>query len=433
MKPEAAATPHISIPSDQFFTNALASLVLDEHAKSLPDLTHINIILPNAQAAHQMRSSLSKKANKALLSGFIGNLGQWLQLNTLLPDRTNHVINQASRELILLEALKQHPNLFEEENYWQLCDSLLELFDELTLSQHPWLDAHFDEWVSQLAAAYQTGEDNQHLSKEARIIHTLWQAWQQQLSELNIADEKTALKARLLSSLNQQPVNTPLELQYFYIVGIEQMSPTEQAWCKKLTQITNVFYISQGTPPDLPVTENNSGNLNSQLLNIIYSQEDSFFNRCTNAFVNNIQDNNKLFLTNIKTFDAQSAEQETQAIDLKVRQAILRGDNNIGIITENRKLARRLRALLDRADIKIQDTAGWALATTSSATILERWLECIEQDFAFDEPGLELHSARQSGLLIHRAQQLQGAVDHVGVIRDSHPSCHPNTRMTSSR
>ncbi|HHO59543.1 MAG TPA: Dna2/Cas4 domain-containing protein, partial [Thiotrichales bacterium] len=78
---------------------------------------------------------------------------------------------------------------------------------------------------------------------------------------------------------------------------------------------------------------------------------------------------------------AENEETQVRAIDLQVRQWLLAGQQNIGIICEDRKLARRLRALLDRADVSMQDLSGWSLATTQAATVIERWLQCIEEDF----------------------------------------------------
>ncbi len=66
-----------------------------------------------------------------------------------------------------------------------------------------------------------------------------------------------------------------------------------------------------------------------------------------------------------------------------MRLWLLQGKRNIGIVSEDRKLSRRVRALLERANVFIQDLAGWSLATTSAAAVLERWLQCIEEDFDY--------------------------------------------------
>lgn len=386
MNHATTAIQHISIASDQVYSDALADLVLaqqhtDNGANASPlDLSHSHIILPNAQAVAQLRQSLSKRAGRAMISGFSGSLSQWFTQHIPLPEQIQQIINHPTRQLLLLEALKQHPDLFAAENHWQLCDSLLELFDELSLSPQQWLEQSLPEWLAQLQRAYQLEQQSQPLTQEARIIHTLWQAWQLQLGEMQLADEKTAYKAQLLMPLGDEFCD-----HTFYISGMEQLSPLEQAWCEQLASCARVIHISQGRLPQSDNTQTPVDNPQLQLLDDIYQQHETFQQRCarhSEAF-------QTTFLSQIKTWDAHSAEQEAQAIDLKIRSQLIKGVNSIAVVTENRKLARRLRALLERADVTIQDTAGWALATTSAATVIERWLECIEQDFAY-QPMLDL-------------------------------------------
>jgi ATP-dependent helicase/nuclease subunit B len=83
----------------------------------------------------------------------------------------------------------------------------------------------------------------------------------------------------------------------------------------------------------------------------------------------------------ISIFKAQDPEQEARGVDIQTRQWLLDGHQNIAIVTEDRRLARRISALLRRAGINIQDSAGWPLSTTTAAGVLERWLETIETDF----------------------------------------------------
>lgn len=376
----------VNINSDLPFTDALAQHLLTEQASALPDFSRVHIFIPNAQAALQMRFSLSHHYPQTLLGGYIGSFGQWLKENITIDSQVNAHINQATRQLLMLEALKMHPELFAIENHWQVCDSLLELFDELSLSQHLWLDQPGPAWVDNLQQAYQVDREIAHLNQEARIIQTLWQAWQQQLRAMQIEDDSSAMKHRLLS-----PVPESFKNDHFYITGFEQFAPLQRAWCEQLARTANVQWVQQGDIPELynfSTQTTSAENADLNLLKSIYPQQQTtqtFFQRC-DSYKNS---GSCHFLENIKLFDAQSAELETQAVDLKVRMSLLAGKNNIAVVTENRKLARRLRALLERAGVNIQDTAGWALATTSAATVLERWLECIEQDFAY-QPLLDL-------------------------------------------
>jgi ATP-dependent helicase/nuclease subunit B len=93
--------------------------------------------------------------------------------------------------------------------------------------------------------------------------------------------------------------------------------------------------------------------------------------------------------TRLSVFAANGAEEEAKAVDIQVRRWLIEGRGTIGIVSEDRRLARRIRALLERAGVSIQDAAGWALSTTSAASTVERWLQTVEQDFAH-EPMLDL-------------------------------------------
>ena len=121
----------LTIPAHENFTHALARLILQHHSDALPDLHQVHVILPNAQAVQQFRLSLTQLSETALIGGYCGSLGQWLETHTDLPGESLRPVNQSARQLLLIEALKAHPELFAVENHWQVCDSLLTLFDEL--------------------------------------------------------------------------------------------------------------------------------------------------------------------------------------------------------------------------------------------------------------------------------------------------------------
>jgi len=91
----------------------------------------------------------------------------------------------------------------------------------------------------------------------------------------------------------------------------------------------------------------------------------------------------------LRLVEAGSAEHEARCVDLAVRQALLGGTRDIVVLTQDRRLARRLRALLERAGVGLQDYGGWALSTSRAAAALDAWLECIEGRFRF-RPLLDL-------------------------------------------
>ena len=75
-----------------------------------------------------------------------------------------------------------------------------------------------------------------------------------------------------------------------------------------------------------------------------------------------------------------SAEQEAQAVDVTVREWLLEGKKSIAVVVNDRLTARRARALLERAQVLVEDEAGWAFSTTSAATAIGRWLDVAAND-----------------------------------------------------
>ena len=82
----------------------------------------------------------------------------------------------------------------------------------------------------------------------------------------------------------------------------------------------------------------------------------------------------------LRIFGAANAEQEAQAVDVTVREWLLAGKRRIGIVVQDRSVARRARALPERARVLVKDEAGWAFSTTSAATVIGRWLDVAGTD-----------------------------------------------------
>lgn len=359
-----------SISSEQNFIQQLAAAILRQADKHTANLSRFHIIIPNALAAQQLKLALNSLSETCLLAPFIGSLPQWMNENISLVNSQTRLINAQTKKLLLLEALNQHADLFNQENTWQVCESLITLFDELTSHDNSFLNSGEQQWISTLSQCYNSQLDIEHLNHEAKIIYQLWQAWLKQMSVMNIMDSASAYQQQLKHSKDSiQPDD------YFFIIGKDELKPAELEWCLQLENSKQLCFITQAL--SLTAAENTL----SHFLSSCFNHKKALYNRINKSKKNNAE--------NFNIFDAKSPEQEARAIDLKIRLWLLEGKQKICIATEDRKLARRVRALLERSDIIIQDTAGWSLSTTSSATILERWLECIEQDFDH-QPFLDL-------------------------------------------
>ncbi len=71
---------------------------------------------------------------------------------------------------------------------------------------------------------------------------------------------------------------------------------------------------------------------------------------------------------------ATSMEQEAQAAAQIIVDWIASGLQRIAVIPQDRQVARRLRALLERADIVVADDTGWKLSTTRAASVIHAWI-----------------------------------------------------------
>ncbi len=362
----------------------------------------------------------------ALLGPQIITLQQWVTADT---SQTNSVlINDYCRELILYDALSQHPDLYGKGNPWTLTNELLQLFDELTLG-NTLLPENIDEFIRQLARAY--GIDyakegapidkiettralftnalptnalpTNALGNEANIVHTLWHAWHEQLKSKNLIDKATdyvlGLTTNATNRITARPANSANTI---YLIGFYDFNKIESNWINSNKLEQQRHLILHGN--ENPVAENQltsaspadqkrgSSTPYIECINTIFTDTKNNKNRQTlknRAATFSRRHTQSPLKERLAVFTANNSEDEAIAIDLQVRCWLLGGKKNIGIVTENRRLARRVRALLERANIAINDYSGWALSTSSAASVLERWLQVIEDDFAH-EPLLDI-------------------------------------------
>ena len=397
------ASPLLWLPYGEDALVRLAELVIARHAAELPKLSHVTILLASTQHSQRLRHLLWEKAaargHQAILPPSIDSLGTWIQRRAASPHVT---LSPHQQELLLVEALIEHPYLYGEGSPWALADSLLELFDEMAGRQIQ-LPANLEDFLAQLATAYGLpGQDNRGLFGEAQLVHTLWHAWHTQLQASRIHDRQTSYLLKLTASLSTLGAE-----EHIYLAGYNTLSPAECHWLQTLFLRSQATLLLQGAScpatdvvyhPDAPTAR-----LMAALVQQPQTPEpiDDYGQVLTRIFTSDPQPLRERALDlrqqypdsplvgRLQVFAAGSAETEAQAVDLQTRRWLLAGKRGIGIVTENRRLARRVRALLERAGITLQDTAGWALSTTSAAAVLERWLQCVEEDFAH-QPLLDL-------------------------------------------
>lgn len=386
----------------------VAKQIIAQQQDTLPLLNNTIVFTPQTNIAAELRYKLLKAASaknhSALLGPQIIPLQQWLSLYQ--PSQLK-IVNASTQELILVEALLEHKGILESANPWNYAHDLLELFQELTANkiELPHNEPDFIEKISLAYGLESSDTSIEALSRESHFVFTLWHAWHNQLKAYDVVDTKTAQLLSMQNVLEHYTSEEYLsseETIHFYLLGYDRLTTTETQWLEKLAEKHSVHYFLQGQDA-ISNEESSTYHPNKHIKDCIkqFSTVNTISNNTQSSkrldFINTVYDI-KSFplleraqnfketsspLDSIHVFSANDDEQEARAIDIQLRRWLLEGKTKLAIVTENRRLARRVRALLERSDVYLQDAAGWALSTTRAAATVERWLECIEQDFHY--------------------------------------------------
>ncbi|MDY6979838.1 MAG: PD-(D/E)XK nuclease family protein [Pseudomonadota bacterium] len=393
MTPDSLHDGVVVLPYHADPLHQLARDLIHHHREQLPDLTGVTLLVDDPQVSGPLRQQLLDAAAEQGFGGLVGldirPLRDWVQ--AFLPDDIR-VCSAVSAELLLVDALRPYQHLFNQASPWLLAGELQALFQALTLGEIG-LPADCDSFIDRLQNAYGVRDSlRQTLGREATIVHTLWHAWHEQLRAQGLTDADSAYLLALRRSLESLAGQ-----QQLWLAIAQPLATAEQQWLQTLLQRDQLRLYLQGeivaapagypdqhlaplaralelpssTTPATPYT---------RLLATVFNLDDQPLQESARQLAQATPDSPAQ--PRLAVLLADNAEHEARAIDLQVRQWLLAGKTRIAIVTENRRLARRVRALLERAGIQLADAAGWALSTTSAAAALERWLECLEEDFA---------------------------------------------------
>jgi len=382
----------VLVPYESDPLETLAALMLDRHRRELPDLSPQVVLFPHPGAVPRFRgvllSAARHRGHGGVLAPWCGTLDSWLQLDA---DDSGGLVDEPERDLLLLEALQSHAALRERYGTWPLVDSLLALFDELN-AHYPAVPPDVERFAVDLRQGYGLREPIAPLYDEANLVHTLWRAWNTHLRNHRLQDR--ALRRRLLLANSRQPDGGAYHI---YVVGPVNLSGAEADWLKPLQHARRATVLlhggvrTGGYHPDgairrcyemldapVPAPAEPASPFN-RFIESVYADDTDIGARARAFAAEVVQEQ---ATERLRVYAATDFEQEARAVDLAVRRWHAEGVGSIGIVTPDRKLARRVRALLERANLGLRDTAGWALSTTSAATAVMRWVECVEQDFA---------------------------------------------------
>lgn len=334
---------------------AAARAVVADQRSRLPDLREAVVLLPTLHAAADFARALGAAAGApALLLPRITTLAAWASTVSL----GKPVMSRAARQAMLYRALVERDWL-KGADLWGVAAELGALFDELTRAAVR-LPGELRQFTRQLEAAYRA-RPGAALNFEARLVYELWHAATVAGGALDPQVAYYAQLSRLASGL-AVPV---------YAVGLDELAPAERAFLELAHERTGVTWFEADAAPGDPV---------ARTLAAAWPQAPDAPGLIARGAELARSEPASALAARLRIFGAQSAEDEARAVDTTVRTWLLEGKKAIAVLVNDRLVARRARALLERAQVLVEDEAGWALSTTSAATAIARWLDVASGD-----------------------------------------------------
>jgi ATP-dependent helicase/nuclease subunit B len=386
--------PQSNTSTAAVFFDSVARVILTQHSHEIPDLRRARVLLPNYHVSQSLAQSLARVANlPAILLPQMVTLNDWVQSVPLALS----VVPDTCRITTLYQALRAR-RWFADADLWSIARELLILLDELT-QNHVTLPQNVEDFLSQLEQAYQS-KRGIAMQFEARVVYELWyamnnsgefdtaRAYQQSLTQL-AQQAELPLYVLLTSALAATEAHF-LEAYHkcapVMIFDLREMSSRQPEYA-----VMRIIASSRNRFSDYTQTENARGvhdNLKEGVENSLFQERveamDALSLREQAIHLQKYFPHSALG-QRLRFFGAHGLEQEARAAEIQIRRWLLAGKKNIAIVAQDRLVARRMRALLERAGVLVCDETGWKLSTLSVSTVLMRWLDALQSDFYYQD------------------------------------------------
>ncbi len=343
------------------------------YRERLPDLSFLTLILPTAAASAQLRRTLLLEAGGPSLGPTITTLDGFAKLGA-----TTQALSALDCRLLLADRLTQHTHLFGAQDSWSLAADLFMLFEELSANT-PGLALDEARFLARIERGY-GGHALSQISREAGAVSLLWQAYLQDTQGRSPAVSHLQNLRSAFEALRPQ--------EKIVLIGFDQLEASTCAVLKPQLASGRLCIWLHGTcegrgSEPMQVLIKNLGDAeaiavpadaSAEALTLAFAESDSPLRERRKA---------RHGQTRIRLALAQETEHEARIVDLAIREALLAETRDIAVVTQDRRLARRLRALLQRAGIPLRDEVGWALSTSSAAASLGHWMDCCELNFPY--------------------------------------------------
>lgn len=352
-----AAPPSPDTPPGPSFDAAAAALLAAEGDR-LPDLSACTVLVPHFHAAAPLLAALRRRiAQPVFLPPRI------LTLPALAAARTSGDVPEPDAlRLAQVHSVLARTGLLAEPALWPAARQLLALMDELSgqLLSPP---ADYETFRRQVAAAYGR-RLVRPLEREARLVFELWHAMAQGGRPDPVADY-----ARRLALAAEQATG-PL-----YRLGLTGLTRLEEGFLGKWAEHMPVHVLPE--PDGLPGRR--------ACLEAAWNEPAGDLpllaraSRLRGAFpVSPLREG-------VRLLAAGGLEDEARAAARAIHAWLARGLERIGIVALDRMTARRLRALLERDRVLIQDETGWTFSTAAVSQVLDRLCALVADDCYYQD------------------------------------------------
>src|SRR5450830_1170257 len=363
-------SPLLISPSVDFWPQTAAALLEADHAlgqavrSGSRDFSRCQVVVPAFSHAVHWRAALAQELTKiapgtrAFIPPRINTMAGWLAMQEPEPATAD-----SERLMQLYAQLRQHGWLKKmftarrNTDLLPLAQTLLGLSDELTQALLPAMqrtpgdaDARWQAALAQLSPSARS-----MLSDEAQLV---WSIWKSQLD----GNDKTARRYARMLALARPP---KLDGGLAPLIWISPVAPEpmEQAFLEAYGEHAEVQpVVLDWRGPDIPLLYQTAW---PELCDApLPPVPDDLFAPAMQA-------------PTMQLCPAGSLEEASQQSALIVLDWLQQGKKDIAVVAQDRVGARRLRALLERAEVSVADETGWKLSTTRAAAALAAWCDVV--------------------------------------------------------
>lgn len=304
-----------------------------------PDFSPCLVLLPHHHAGQDFRRALrAALPHPVLLPPRLLTLPEWAQGAALAPPA-----DPDSRRLAELQDFLRRTSHLPPASLWQAARELHELLESLD-------QARVDLDGDSASRVLEARGDNPYLSLEAGIARAVWQAFRQAAPGRSRA---YGLRLAWLAEHADQPL---------YTLGLLGLTPVEQsclaAWARR-----QPVHALPAPPP--------RGACQAWLAATWRETTPPLAQRAR-AFTRSMPSSPAR--GRLAIHPAHNLESAARAAERVLLDWLAEGRRDIALVALDRLMARRLRALLERRGILVQDETGWAFSTSAASHVLDRWL-----------------------------------------------------------